>query len=230
MFRKTALAVLVLAALPMQAYAADGTARLDAHISTLGGGLEIGTALSESYTARVGFNKFSFNYNDTSGGQSFNGNLNWSSISALMDWRPWGGVTHLTAGAIFNSNKINASSTVANGSTYTSNGATFQCFGGAGCGVDFSMGFNKVAPYLGIGWSGQPKKQGFSFSTDIGIMFQGSPQATVNATGIWNETTTGTPVSATVSQVAAEAQTQLNSDLSNFKYYPVISVGIGYTF
>ena len=230
MFKRTALAVLVLAALPMQAYAADGTARLDAHISTLGSGLEIGTALSEKYTARVGFNKFDFSYNDTSGGQTFNGNLNWSSISALMDWRPWSGVTHLTAGVILNSNKIDASSTVANGSTYNANNATFECAGSSDCGVGFSMGFNKVSPYLGIGWSGQPKKQGFSFSTDIGIMFQGSPQASVTASGIWNETTTGTPVPATVNQVTAEAQSQLNSDLSNFKYYPVISVGIGYTF
>ena len=230
MFRKTALAVLVLAALPVQAYAADGTARLDAHISTLGGGLEIGTALSESYTARVGFNKFSFNYNDTSGGQTFNGNLNWSSVTALMDWRPWGGVTHLTAGAIFNNNKIDASSTVANGSTYTASNATFQCTGASGCGVGFGMGFNKVAPYLGIGWSGQPKKQGFSFSTDIGIMFQGSPQATVTQTGTWS--VQGTTVSATAAadQLVADAQKQLNSDLSNFKYYPVLSIGIGYTF
>jgi hypothetical protein len=90
------------------------------------------------------------------------------------------------------------------------------------------MGFNKVSPYLGIGWSGQPKKQGFSFSTDIGIMFQGSPQTSVNAPGTWKEQISGNPV--TVAQVASDAQNQLNSDLSNFKYYPVISVGIGYTF
>lgn len=230
MLKRTAMAVLVMAALPMQAYADEGTVRLDAHISTLGGGLEVGTALSEKFTVRAGFNKFNFNYNDTSGGQNFSGNLNWSSISALMDWRPWSGVTHLSAGVIFNSNKIDASSSMANGSTYTSNGATFQCSGASGCGVDFSMGFNKVAPYLGIGWSGHPKKTGFSFSSDIGIMFQGSPQATVTATGTWTETTTGTPVSATVAQVAADAQNQLNSDLSNFKMYPVLSIGIGYTF
>lgn len=223
MLKKVVLAALVLAALPMQGYAADGTVRLDAHMSTLGGGLEIGTALTENYSARVGFNKFSFSYNDTSGGQTFNGNLNWSSISALVDWRPWGGVTHLTAGAIFNNNKIDASATATNSSTYTANGIDYTCAGG--CGVGFSVGFNKVAPYLGIGWSGQPKKQGFSFSTDIGVLFQGSPQASVTASGSW----TGAG-GQTVADLMGDAQNQLNSDLSNFKYYPVVSIGIGYTF
>jgi hypothetical protein len=85
-----------------------------------------------------------------------------------------------------------------------------------------SVGFAKAAPYLGIGWSGQPKKQGFSFSTDIGILFQGSPEATVSTTGTWG--------GADTAQLAADAQNQLNTDLSDFKYYPVISVGIGYTF
>jgi hypothetical protein len=226
MLKRATLAALVLAALPLQGYAADGMVRLDAHMSTLGGGLEIGTALTENYSARVGFNKFSFSYSDASGGQNFNGNLNWSSISALVDWRPWGGVTHVTAGAIFNNNKIDANSTVANGSTYTASGVNYSCASAGGCGVGFSMGFNKVAPYLGIGWSGQPKKQGFSFSTDIGVMFQGSPQATVNSVGTWN--IGGTPVST--ASLDADAQSQLNSDLSSFTYSPVVSIGSGYTF
>lgn len=219
MLKRTTLAALFMAVFPMQAVAADGTMRLDAHMSTLGGGLEIGTALTENYSARVGFNKFSFSYNDTSGGQTFNGNLNWSSISALVDWRPWGGVTHVTAGVIFNNNKIDANSMVVNGDTYTANGITYTC--ASGCGVGFSMGFNKVAPYLGIGWSGQPKKQGFSFSTDVGVLFQGSPQATVSTIGNWG---------GQEAQLTADAQNQINSDLSSFKYYPVLSIGVGYTF
>ncbi len=219
MLRKTVLAVLVLAALPAQACAADGTARLDAHISTLGGGLEIGTALSESYTARVGFNTFKVSGNTDSGGLNYTGDLKLSSISALMDWRPWNGVMHLTAGVIFNSNKLELNAT-ANAGTYHFNGVSYTSAGGDT--VTTAVDFNKVSPYLGVGWSGQPKKQGFSFSTDIGILFQGSPNATVTTTGTWG--------GADTAQLATDAQNQLNSDLSNFKYYPVLSIGIGYTF
>jgi hypothetical protein len=219
MFNRTALVVLVLAALPMQAYAAEGMFRLDAHVSTLGGGLEVGAPLSERYTARVGFNTFKASGNTDSGGLSYQGDLKLSSVSVLMDWRPWSGVTHLTAGVIFNSNKLELNATAIAG-TYDFNGVPYTSTGGDT--VTTTVDFNKVSPYLGIGWSGQPKKQGFSFSTDIGILFQGSPKASVTTTGTWG--------GANTAQLAADAQAQLNSDLSNFKYYPVLSVGIGYTF
>lgn len=216
---KKAMATLVLAALPMYGSAAEGAVRLDAHVSTLGSGLEIGTALSESYSARLGFNTFKFSSNTDSGGLHYTGDLKLSSVSALVDWRPFRGVTHVTAGVLFNSNKLELGATTTPGA-YSFNGAIYNSAGGDT--VTTAIDFNKVAPYLGIGWSGQPKKQGFSFSTDIGILFQGSPHATVTTTGTWG--------GADPAQLAADAQTQLNSDLSNFKYYPVLSVGIGYTF
>jgi hypothetical protein len=225
MLKRATLATLVLAALPMQAYAADGMVKLDAHVSTLGGGLELAMPMTERYTARLGFNTFKISANESSSGLNYTGDLKLSSVTALVDWRPWSGVTHLTAGVIFNNNKLemNATST---GATYVIDG--FNYTAPVGETINTSVGFNKVAPYLGIGWSGQPKKQGFSFSTDIGILFQGSPQATVTASSGWAGT--GVDATKTVNDLVANAQNQLNSDLSSFKYYPVISVGIGYTF
>jgi hypothetical protein len=218
MLKRTALAVFVLAALPMQAFAADGMMRLDAHVSTMGGGLEIATPLTESYTARLGFNTFKLSANENSGGLIYTGDLKLSSVTALMDWRPWNGVTHLTAGVIFNNNKLEMNAAATNGTVYDIGGGTYTA--GANDYVNTSVEFNKVAPYLGIGWSGQPKKQGFSFSTDIGILFQGAPKASVTASA-WG---------GQGAALTADAQTQLNSDLDGFKYYPVISFGIGYTF
>jgi hypothetical protein len=223
MFKRTALAVLVLAALPMQAYAADGMVKLDAHVSTLGGGLELATPLTESYTARLGFNTFKLSADENSGGLNYTGDLKLSSVAALVDWRPWDGVTHLTAGVIFNNNKLELNATATSGTNYDIDGVIYTA--NTGDSINTAVEFNKAAPYLGIGWSGQPKKQGFSFSTDIGILFQGSPKASVTAAGAW----TGAG-GQTVTDLVADAQNQLNSDLSNFKYYPVISIGIGYTF
>jgi len=219
MLKKATLAALVMAALPMQAYAADGMMKLDAHVSTLGGGLELATPLTERYTARLGFNTFKISANESSSGINYTGDLKLSSVTALVDWRPWSGVTHLTAGVIFNNNKLEMRGTTTAG-TYDFDGVTYTSAGGDS--VATTVDFNKASPYLGIGWSGQPKKQGFSFSTDIGILFQGSPKASVTTTGAWG--------GADTAQLAADAQNQLNSDLSDFKYYPVISVGIGYTF
>jgi len=216
---KAALAVFVLAALPMQSFAANATVRLDAHISTLGGGLELAVPLTEKYDARLGFNQFKFSTTQNSGGLNYKGDLKLASVGALVDWRPWSGTTHLTAGVIFNSNKLALSATTTPG-TYTINGAPYNSAGGDT--ITSSVEFNKVAPYLGFGWSGHPKNKGFSFSSDFGILFQGSPKASVTTTGAWG--------GANTSQLTTDAQNQLNTDLKNFKMYPVVSLGIGYAF
>lgn len=75
MLKRATLATLVLAALPMQAYAADGMVKLDAHVSTLGGGLELAMPMTERYTARLGFNQFKFSASENSGGVTFSGDL-----------------------------------------------------------------------------------------------------------------------------------------------------------
>jgi hypothetical protein len=223
MFKRTALAVLVLATLPMQAYAADGMMKLDAHVSTLGGGLELAMPMTERYTARLGFNTFKLSASENSGGLNYTGDLKLSSVTTLVDWRPWNGVTHLTAGVIFNNNKLEMNAAATGGTNYDINGVIYTA--STGDSINTAVEFNKVSPYFGIGWSGQPRKQGFSFSSDIGILFQGSPKATVTASGAW----TGAG-GKTVADLVTDAQSQLNSDLSNFKMYPVLSVGIGYAF
>ena len=45
------------------------------------------------------------------------------------------------------------------------------------------MTFNKVAPYLGIGW-GNPVQngKGWGMISDIGVLFQGSPKTTLTVT------------------------------------------------
>ncbi len=224
MLSRNALAVLVAAALPMQAMADDAIVRLDGHISTLGGGLELAVPFSDKFDARLGFNQFKFSTTQNSGGLNYKGDLKMSSVGLLADWRPWSGVTHLTAGAIFNGNKLAMSATTTPG-FYNINGQTYYSNGGDT--VNTNVEFNKVAPYLGFGWSGNPKKKGFSFSTDIGILFQGSPKATVTATGNWQQTP-GT--AANIGQLTTNAQNQLNADLKNFNIYPVVSLGIGYAF
>lgn len=201
------------------AHAAEGKFRLDAHASTLGGGLELGTVLTENYSARVGFNRFSFSTSQNSGGLDYKGDLKLSSIAVLADYRPFKGTFHLTGGALLNSNKFALSATTTAG-TYNFNGASYTS--GGGDNITSSIEFNKVAPYLGLGWSGHPKNTGLSLSSDIGIVFQGSPKASVTTSGSWG--------GANLSQLAADSQAQLNSDLSSFKYYPVVSIGIGYTF
>lgn len=201
--KKRFLMATVMAAISAPAFA--GT-EIDGRLSTLGYGLGVGFQATDSVVARIGINQFNKTYTKTSGQVNYSGNLKLSSADLLADWHLFGGVTHLTAGLVYNNNKVDltAANPTINGVTYT------------GQTLNSSVTFNKVAPYLGFGWSGQAKNKGLSFNSDFGVLFQGKPKASVTGSG--NATADAT------------AQSDLESSLNNFRYYPVISFGIGYAF
>lgn len=213
--KKHILLAAVMAAISAPAFAGPD---IEAHVSTLGLGLGMGFQVSNSVVARVGFNQFNKNFSTSSGSLNYDGKLKLSSLDALLDWHLFGGATHLTAGIMSNKNKFNLTATPTNGS-YTINGTPYSA---AQVGtLNGDVTFNSAAPYLGFGWNSQPKNKGLSFKSDIGVMFQGSPKATLSYTGTQNSTIS--------SQVAVE-QANLNDKLKNYKYYPVLSVALGYAF
>lgn len=215
--KKQILFAAVMAAISVPAVAGPG---VDVHVSTLGYGADLAFQVTDTVVARVGLNKFKKNFNTTSSGLDYSGDLKLSSFGLLADWHLFDGVTHLTAGLMGNNNKFSMTATAASNTNYTINGATYNS-GPTGGTLTTAVDFNKTAPYLGFGWSGQAKNSGFSFNSDFGIMFQGSPKAAVTTTG-WS--------GADTSALTTDAQAQLNEDLKNYKYYPVISIGIGYAF
>jgi len=203
--KKQILFAVVMAAISVPAFAGTD---VDVHLSTLGYGLDVGfQAADSSVVTRVGLNQFSKTYTTTSNSVNYEGKLKLSSADLLLDWHLFNGVTHLTAGLVYNNNKVDLTS---NGS-YTING---NLYSGT---LNSTVTFNKVAPYLGFGWSGQAKNTGLSFKSDFGVLFQGKPKSTVTGSGV------------TAADLAT-AQNELDDSLKNFRYYPVISIGIGYAF
>ncbi len=201
-----ALLALPLAGLASAAQAGKATADVDVHVSTLGAGLDVAVPVADSVAARLGFNAFNKSFSTTTTSATntinYNGNLKLSTVQLLADWHPFNGLFHLTGGVMLNNNKFDATGT---------DQAT-------GAPVTASVTFSKTVPYLGIGWSGQAKNTGWSFKSDIGVLFQGSPTATLTSTN------------QTLAANLATNQAALNDKLKNFKYYPVVSIGIGYAF
>lgn len=219
--KKQTLLALMLASVSMPVFAGAG---LEGHVSTLGYGLGVEFQTTDSVVTRLGFNKFDKTFNTTSGSLNLDGKLKLSSVDLLFDWHLFSGATHLTAGILSNGNKFNMTATPGAGG-YTINGQNFTA---AQVGLlNGEVTFNKVAPYLGFGWSSQPKNKGFMFKSDFGIMFQGSPKAKLTYTGNGGGNAT---VAQQISDQVAVEEANLNSKLSNFKHYPVISFAIGYAF
>ena len=204
--KKQILFAAMMAAISVPAFAGTD---VDVHISTLGYGLDVGfQAPDSSVVTRVGLNQFSKTYTTTSNSVNYEGKLKLSSADLLLDWHLFNGVTHLTAGLVYNNNKVDLTST----GSYTINGHPYSGT------LNSTVTFNKVAPYLGFGWSGQAKNTGLSFKSDFGVLFQGKPKSTVSTTA------------AVTAADLATAQSELDDSLKNFRYYPVISFGIGYAF
>jgi len=208
--------VILAAALAALSSAALADTTAAAKVSTLGAGLDVAFSMTESIDARIGFNTFNYNTNKTSNGTSYSGQLSLGSLEALADWHPWAGSFRVTGGLMYNNNKFSMTAQPAGGNVTV--GGVVYTAAQAGT-VAANVDFKKVVPYLGIGWGSAPKDSGFSFAADLGILFQGTPNARVTATG-----------AAVTAAALSRANADLNASLKNFQYYPVASVGIGYTF
>jgi hypothetical protein len=195
----------------------SGTA-LTGKIGTLGLGAELNLGISENVNARFGVNGYTYKYNANSSTVNYDFNLQLQTISAIADWYPFSGGFRTSGGLFYNNNKFSLTGKptggnyVINGTPYTSSQIG---------SLQAAMTFNTVAPYLGIGW-GNPvaTDKGWGLVTDVGVMFQGSPNIDMVATCIG--------ACGTLPNDLAAERTKLESDLSSFKWWPVVSIGISY--
>ncbi len=208
--------VLVLAALALSPAMAMADTTISGKVSTLGLGADATYQITDSINARVGINGYNYNVNKVSNGTNFSGKLNLSTLQALADWHPWESGFRVSGGLMYNNNKF-AMTAVPSAGNVTIGGVTYTS--AAAGTVSSTVDFAKVVPYLGLGWGTKPKDTGLSFQSDVGIMFQGKPRSSVTATG-----------TAVTAASLAQANTDLNNSLNNFRYYPVVSIGIGYAF
>lgn len=211
-------ALCIATTLSANAATSDASVDIDLHASSIGAGVGVAIPLSENVAGRLSLSKLDYNFQTSQDQINYDATFKLGSVAALADWHVFGGVTHLTAGLIFNNNDFTMTATPAGGG-FTINGTFYPT--SSISTLNATVTFNKVAPYLGFGWSGRASKTGFSFKSDIGVMFIGSPKSELSVTG--------SSAGAAANDVAA-AQAKLDQDLEAIKIYPVVSLGIGYAF
>lgn len=180
---------------------------------------------SNSVVGRLGFDTWKRTFDQNNANGNYKVDLKLQTVSALLDWYPFDGAFRTTLGLVANGNKATLSA-IANG-TYTFNGQTYAASDvGSYSG---EMKFNSTAPYLGIGW-GNPvaKAKTWGFVSDIGVLFQGSPK--VSSTVTCGAAIAGTANCTRLQSDVASGAAKLESDMKNYKYYPVISIGLSYHF
>jgi len=206
-------------------------------VSLLGAGLEAAIPVGGKVNVRGGFNAISYNRTLTKDGITYTGNLSWRSGEANLDLFPFGHGFHLSPGLIcYDGNKATANAAVPGGQTFTLSGTTYQSNAANPVNGSGKIDFNKAAPTFRIGFGNLIPRgsRHWSILTELGAAYQGSPHAALNLAGSACAPNGINCVNAATdpgvqANVQAE-QAKLNHDLRLFKFYPLISIGFGYSF
>lgn len=200
-----------------------GLARADIGLNlkagTLGAGVELSRSFGEKFSVGLGINAYDLKTTDSSSDIDYDFNFDLQSVALLGNYHPFGGVFRLTAGALYNKNELKLTGKPSAGSTYSINGVSYTA---AQVGtLTGTLTFNSIAPYFGLGWGNRPGGK-LGLSADVGVLHQGSPKLALSATGALSNPT----LAADLERERQSAE----SDLSDFKWYPVVSLGLYYRF
>ena len=187
---------------------------------TLGYQVALSQSMSENLNLRITHNAASQSFDGETDGVDYDYDFEFSSTSLLIDWHVFGGGFRLTTGALINDNEIHAQSDI--------NGLTLEVgdtvFTSAEVGrLEGDISFDSYAPYLGFGW-GRAISDGFSVVFDLGVVFQGQPEVSLQTVG---GTLSDNPL--LLDEVEREEQ-ELQEDADEFDLYPVVSLGLFYRF
>jgi hypothetical protein len=165
---------------------------------------------------RLGLTFFDFRPENEIRRAGYDLDLKLLTLPVLLDWRPFRDSFHISTGLILNATQVSLDGRV---DGLAAAGAT----GELGT-VHGEMHFNPLVPYLGFGWAKTfGKDQRWGFTSDFGVAFLGTPKVSLHADG----SLASDP--AFRSELARE-QDHLEDDVSDFKFYPIISVSLFYRF
>jgi hypothetical protein len=186
---------------------------------TQGFGAELGYDISDMIGVRAVGNYFSISHGVDGDDVNYDGDLRLLSFGLLGDIYAFETGFRFTGGGYINRNKVDITATPTGnveigGTVYTPAQLS---------NLDGRIKFNDFAPYAGIGYTGNRGDSGWSFIFDAGVMFQGGSDVTLNATG------PATLIPGFAADLERE-RADIKDDVDDFKYYPVVKVGLAYRF
>jgi hypothetical protein len=206
-------------------------------ISTLGIGIEAATAVTQRSNLRGGFNFFNYNDAADQDGIRYDASLTLRSVQVTYDQYILGGF-HVSPGLlVYNGSSVQASASVPAGRSFSL--ADVRYFSNQANPItgNATLKVRRAAPMVLLGFGNLlPRSQRhFGVNVDFGVVFQGSPDVSLNLTGsacVVNPTA-GCVNAATdpiVQSNIQREQDKTRDDLQPLKYYPVVSVGLSWKF
>lgn len=226
MKKKTLILGTVLAC-ALAAQAADANVGAGLRAGTFGFGADLDIGLVEKLNLRLGYNGFSYDYDVDDEDVSYKGKLKISSASAVLDWHAFGGGFRFSLGAVGSGPKIDVDGTPAPGTTVEIGNNTYTAAQVGSLKGTVKIG-DSVSPYVGIGW-GNPVGQNHrvTFLFDLGAIHTGKPKTTLAATCGPALNTANCNI---LQQNVALEKADLDDEVGDMEWYPVVALGIGVRF
>jgi hypothetical protein len=186
----------------------------------LGGG--IAANFNDHLGARLGYTTYEYDVDDVEKSDlTFNGTADLGGAHALLDWYPFGGGFRISAGMMENA-EVRARA-VPVGNTFTFDGVTYSTED-----VGHATGtaeFDSTSPYVGLGFGRALSRDGrFALTLDLGVAFTGTPDVKLDVTCAADFQAVCTQLAADVAGEEAE----LEEEAEDYKYWPVLNLGLSF--
>lgn len=199
-----------------------------AEVATPGVGGSASWRFADHWGARAGFNYWSYSQNGNEiEGIKYNTDLRLMSEPIALDIYPWKKSSfRITVGIMLNQNELTGMRPPDNSfafvPTLIGNGIYDTGLNGIG-GLNLTAKQQPVSPYISIGYSYYfDKAKHWSLSGEIGVAYTGSPDVTLS-------TTTGSENTDPNLRGDLNAEAQQIED-SAMKFYPILRIGVNYSF
>ncbi len=219
----------------------NGTGRspfaIELKAASTGLGGDIGVQLSHKFNLRAGGTFFRYHDTQSSDGVYYHETFRLEMLEGHLDWFPWAGNFHISPGVLYYYQlPLSAAIAVPGGTSFSLDNANFISSPSDPVSGNALLHTNRISPALTVGWGNiLPRVSGkhWSFPFEIGAAFHGDPtvQFGLRGTACLQD---GTCVDAATSPAVLdplhrEAQKRTD-DISWFKFYPIVSIGVGYRF
>ncbi|HYL05535.1 MAG TPA: hypothetical protein VE075_05825 [Thermoanaerobaculia bacterium] len=203
---------------------------VDVQAGTLGIGGGLAWPLAPQLAVRVSGNALGgINRSERAGGNRYQVHLDLGNAAALLDWHPAANGFRLSAGAMYDANRVEGDSEPSGAGTYVI--GNLQLPASLVGTLHGKVDYPSFAPYAGLGWGTAPGAgPGFGVNVDLGVAFVGRPRVTLTP-----EPPPGSPLNspaamALLAPELAREEARVEQKIDGYRYYPVLAVGVAYRF
>lgn len=221
-FTKIILISMILSSSAVSLAAHDKFA-IGANIGLNGYGLEGRAPIIDKLYGRLGANYFNYKYKNGESNVNYKLDLSLLTVPLMLDFHPFEGSSfRLSAGIAYNGNEIKGAATPAQNITLYGRTYTPKQVGSLSMSLKYK---NKVAPVFSIGYDNSLRSSSpITFNFEAGVMYSGEAKISSSATGLIRGQT------QFLNDINRNANDNLNSVKKYLKFFPVVSLGLKYSF